>query len=69
MFYCNLDIKYILICCSTTQSLRPHGDCNTPGFPVLHHLLEFAQTPVYTCAQIMVLPKGSYFHLLVRVSE
>ena len=22
-------------------------DCNTPGFPVLHHLLEFAQTPVH----------------------
>ena len=21
-------------------------DCSTPGFPVLHHLLEFAQTPV-----------------------
>ena len=25
MFYCNLDIKYILICCSATQSLWPHG--------------------------------------------
>ena len=22
-------------------------DCNVPGFPVLHHLLEFAQTPVH----------------------
>ena len=22
-------------------------DCNTPGFPVLHHLLEFAQTHVH----------------------
>ena len=43
-------------------------DCSTPGFPVLC-LLEFAQTPVYTCARIMVLPEGSYSHLLVRVSE
>ena len=22
-------------------------DCSTPGFPVLHHLLELAQTPVH----------------------
>ena len=22
-------------------------DCSTPGFPVLHHPLEFAQTPVH----------------------
>ena len=22
-------------------------NCSTPGFPVLHHLLEFAQTHVY----------------------
>ena len=22
-------------------------DCNTPGFPILHCLLEFAQTHVY----------------------
>ena len=22
-------------------------DCSTPGFPLLHHLLEFAQTPVH----------------------
>ena len=28
-----------------SNSLRPH-DCSTPGFPVLHHLLEFAQTHV-----------------------
>ena len=36
-------------CCSVTQScltLYPM-DCSTPGFPVLHYLLEFAQTYVY----------------------
>ena len=26
-----------------SDSLQPHG-CSTPGFPVLHHLLELAQT-------------------------
>ena len=33
------------------QSLRPtlcdRMDCSPPGFPVLHHLLEFAQTHVH----------------------
>ena len=36
-------------CCSVAQScptLCSPMDCNTPGFPVLHHLLEFAQTHV-----------------------
>ena len=36
-------------CCSITQShpiLCDPMDCNTPGFPVLHHPLEFAQTQV-----------------------
>ena len=28
-----------------SDSLWPH-DCSTPGFPVLHHLLEFARTHV-----------------------
>ena len=29
-----------------SSSLRPH-DCSIPGFPVLHHLPEFAQTHVH----------------------
>ena len=29
-----------------SNSLQPH-DCHTPGFPVLHHLLELAQTHVH----------------------
>ena len=36
--------------CSLTQScltLCDPMDCNTSGFPVLHHLLEFAQTLVH----------------------
>ena len=37
-------------CCSVTQ-LRPTlcnpMDCSRPGFPVLHGLLEFAQTHVH----------------------
>ena len=37
------------ICCSVTQSCRTPCDpmdCSTAGFPVLHYLLEFAQTEV-----------------------
>ena len=36
--------------CSDTQScltLCDPMDCSTPGFPVLHHLLELVQTPVH----------------------
>ena len=38
-----------LSCCSVTQScptLCNPMDCSTPGFPVLHHLPELAQTHV-----------------------
>ena len=31
---------------TTCPTLRPHG-CSMPGFPVLNHLLEFAQTHVH----------------------
>ena len=37
-------------CCSVAQScltLCDTMDCSTPGFPVLHYLLEFAQTHVH----------------------
>ena len=33
--------------CSVTYITRDPMDCSTPGFPVLHHLLEFAQTHVH----------------------
>ena len=39
-----------LCCCSVTQSCPTHWDpvdCSTPAFPVLHCLLEFAQTHVH----------------------
>ena len=36
-------------CCSVAQcsTLCDPMDCSTPGFPVLHHLPELAQTPVH----------------------
>ena len=37
-------------CCSVAKScptLCDPKDCHTPGFPVLHYLLEHAQTPVH----------------------
>ena len=33
-----------MFCCSVTQSCPNPMDCSTPGSPVLHCLLEFAQT-------------------------
>ena len=39
-----------ICCCSVTKSCPTLWDpmnCSRPGFPVLHYLLEFAQTHVY----------------------
>ena len=41
---------YLYHCCSVAKSyttLCNPMDCRTPGFPVLHCLLEFAQTHVH----------------------
>ena len=41
---------HICCCCSVAKSwstLSDPMDCSTPGFPVLHYLLEFAQTHVH----------------------
>ena len=38
----------LLFSCSVvSNSLQPHGWSSTPGFPVLHHLPELAQTHVH----------------------
>ena len=45
--YWNYDNERNWSCCSVSQScltLCDPMDCSTPGFPVLHHLMEFAQT-------------------------
>ena len=44
------DILYTICWCSVAKSCLTLGnpmDCSTPGFPVLHHLPEFAQTHVH----------------------
>ena len=44
------NMKYFCCYCSVTQwfpALCNPMDCSTPGFPVLHHLPEFAQTHVH----------------------
>ena len=41
---------WLINCCSVNQScptLCDPMDCSTPGFPVLHHLFELAQTHVH----------------------
>ena len=45
-----------LICCSVVQScpaLCDLMDCSTPGFPVLHYLLELAQTRVHWVGDLL----------------
>ena len=40
-------LPHLYSCCSVTKScptLCNPMDCSAPGFPILHHLLEFAQT-------------------------
>ena len=47
---CLPDLEYLLCCGSVTKLCLPlydPMDCSTPGFPVLHHILEFAQTHVH----------------------
>ena len=50
---CIVDLQFIVLSfcyCSVTQlclTLCNPTDCSTPGFPVFHHLLKFAQTHVH----------------------
>ena len=49
LFLCQL-YQYHCCCCSVAQScltLWYLMDCSTPGFPVLHHLPELAETHVH----------------------
>ena len=42
--------SYVVVCCSVTNSYPTFCDlmdCSTPGFPVLHHLPEFAETHIH----------------------
>ena len=47
----NLASALMICCCclvaQSRQNLCDPMDCNVPGFPVLHHLLEFVQTHVH----------------------
>ena len=50
--------KYSESCCSVTQlcpTLFNHMDFSMPGFPVLHHLLKFAQTYVHSVSDAIKL--------------
>ena len=57
LYYFTLKLQLVKLklflnyCCSFAQlslTLCDPIDCSMPGFPVLHHLLEFAQTLVYS---------------------
>ena len=58
-------IRYMICCCSVAQSCPTFCDpmdCRMPGFPVLHHLPELAQTHVHwvshliLCHPLLLLP-------------
>ena len=59
-----------LCCCSVTKLCptlcKPMG-CSTPGFPVLHHLPEFAQTHVHWVSDT-ITPSHSLLSLLLLPS-
>ena len=37
----------VVVVAKSCQTLCDPMDCSTPGFPVFHHLLEFAHTKVH----------------------
>ena len=50
-------------CCSVTKScltLRDPMNCSMPGFPVLHHLLEYAQVHVHWICDTIPVPHLLY---------
>ena len=50
VFSCIHSVYSHVFCCSVTElssALWDPMDCSTPGFPVLHYLLELAQTHVH----------------------
>ena len=59
-------LAYLLkSCCSATQScptLCDPVDCSMPGFPVLRHLLEFAQTHVYWVSDAIQPSHPPWYH-------
>ena len=69
IFHCNAGLSSCRGVCSVIQlcpTLYNPMDCSTPGFPVLYHLLELAQTHVhwvgdaiqssYLCHPLLLLP-------------
>ena len=51
----------LICCCSVAKScwtLWYFMNCSTPGFPVLHYLLEFAQTPAASFASLPFIFNG-----------
>ena len=69
-----LIFRYLVRPCSVTKlfpTLCDPMDCSTPGFPVLHYLLEFAQTHVHWVIDATQLsnPLSSPFSLALNLSQ
>ena len=57
-------------CCSVAKSCLTPGDpvdCSPPGFPVLHHLPEFAQTEVHWVGDVFSVTWGC-FQLILHIT-
>ena len=61
----------VVVCCSVSKSFQTLCDpteCSMPGFPVLHYLLEFAQTHIHWIGDAIQPSLFSYPLLLPSIS-
>ena len=61
LIYSNI-LLWCLLLAKSCLTLCNSMDCNAPGFPVLHYLLEFAQTPLMSD-----LKNNIYFMHAIRI--
>ena len=69
----SVSVQFISVQSLSHVQLCDPMDCSTPGFPVLHHLLEFAQTCVHRVSDAIqpshpVIPFSSCLPLLLLPS-
>ena len=63
----------LLVCCCSVTKFYPTlcnpTDCSTPGFPVLHHLPEFAQTYVHRVGEAIPSTVTPFYFCLQSFPE
>ena len=64
-YLASLSVSWVLLLCSVAKwypTLSDPMDCSTPGFPILHYLLEFAQTHVHWVSDALQPSHSSATH-------